>query len=712
MATKKTLGGDRVGSEGKMKVQLHGFKRSTHNIGFAFMTDQGAGPLVPNFVDIATPGTDYYIKNINTIIRTLPTLGPIFGRFKHQIDFYKIPIRLYIGALHNNKLGVGLKMQDVKFPVAKYTVRPTRMGYGNDGQVAPDSLTKYLGISGFGTWDGKIDGEVASGNITRTMHALFELAYWDIYKNYYANKQEEIGYVINGRYNLNNDSEILIERTDRITGEARVDGNNIYGKPIYESGKKVGFEIIQQVSVGGAGVHEGYTQNPTNLSKLTIFTNEESGDGVGHAAVRALIINGKMNGEKVSMTVQELINAGIINDNIDGDTEWIYPLEFNVNNLTVETITSSVSEQSGIELTKFELKNIDDMREAILKASGNYPFIVNEGAHAKMPYMATMQKIKMAGDDLGYVNGCAFHQAGLGIKTYLSDRFNNWLQTEWLDGENGINEITAVTVVDGKISMDALIMQKKMYDSMNRIAISGGSYYDWQEVAYDVKIRGVDEAPIYMGGMSSEISFDEVVQTAPAETTKGESVLGALGGRGSDKGHEGGKNIHIHVDEPCIIMAIESITPRVMYAEGNSWHYALENMNDLHQPSFDGIGFQELITEEMGAYDTRIGENENNEPFVTKFSAGKQPAWIQYQTNVDKVFGSFAPGESLDYMAITRKYHPDENNRIADLTTYIDPVIYNGPFTQTDLQAKNFWVFIGMNIEVRRKMSANQIPNL
>ena len=43
-----------------------------------------------------------------------------------------------------------------------------------------------------------------------------------------------------------------------------------------------------------------------------------------------------------------------------------------------------------------------------------------------------------------------FSQAGLAVKTYLSDRFNNWLNTEWIDGTTGgINAITAVDVSDG-----------------------------------------------------------------------------------------------------------------------------------------------------------------------------------------------------------------------------------------------------------------------
>ena len=47
-------------------------------------------------------------------------------------------------------------------------------------------------------------------------------------------------------------------------------------------------------------------------------------------------------------------------------------------------------------------------------------------------------------------------------------------------------------------------------------------------------------------------------------------------------------------------MGIMSITPRIDYSQGNKWYMTeLDNMNDLHKPALDGIGFQELITEQM-----------------------------------------------------------------------------------------------------------------
>ena len=60
----------------------------------------------------------------------------------------------------------------------------------NRGHVNPSSLLSYLGIKGF--------GHTKVNQYLRSFPAIFNLAYWDTFKNYYANKQEEYAYVITG----------------------------------------------------------------------------------------------------------------------------------------------------------------------------------------------------------------------------------------------------------------------------------------------------------------------------------------------------------------------------------------------------------------------------------------------------------------------------------------------------------------------------------
>ena len=93
--------------------------------------------------------------------------------------------------------------------------------------------------------------------------------------------------------------------------------------------------------------------------------------------------------------------------------------------------------------------------------------------------------------------------------------------------------------------------------------------------------------------MSSEIQFQEVVSNSATE----EEPLGTLAGRGINVGKKGG-DITVKVTEPCYLIGICSITPRVDYSQGNQWDTELKTMDDLHKPALDGIGYQDSINSE------------------------------------------------------------------------------------------------------------------
>ena len=171
------------------------------------------------------------------------------------------------------------------------------------------------------------------------------------------------------------------------------------------------------------------------------------------------------------------------------------------------------------------------------------------------------------------------------------------------------------------------------------------------------------------------------------------------------------------VDQPSYIMGIVSITPRIDYSQGNDWDtYSLRSLDDLHKPGLDGIGFQDLITEQMGCWTTGVdtdGQTNKLDGHKIYNSAGKQPAWINYMTNYNTCHGNFAINNNQMFMTLNRNYSSNiDGNSIEDLTTYIDPSKFNYAFAETDINAMNFWVQIAMDITARRKMSAKIIPNI
>ena len=142
-------------------------------------------------------------------------------------------------------------------------------------------------------------------------------------------------------------------------------------------------------------------------------------------------------------------------------------------------------------LQSFSLDEIDKLRDEILTTPGNVTYEL-EGDETEEITLKKMFGERGINKKLKSTRP----QYGLLLKTYNSDLSQNWINTEWIEGANGINEISSVDVTNGKLSMDALNLAQKVYNMLNRIAISGGTYRDWLETVY---ASGQGNIPVYQG---------------------------------------------------------------------------------------------------------------------------------------------------------------------------------------------------------------------
>jgi len=191
MSSSVKLGGERLGSGKKNKYITKTFERSTHNLSYLWRSSMSAGTLVPFMSEVGLPGDTFDIS-LDCDVKTLPTIGPLFGSYKVQLDVFEVPVRLFQGKLHLNKLELGREMDKVHLPQLKLThAYKAQDIYDDNSQINPSCIFSYLGIRGLGRTKNE-----ANGIINREFNAVPYLGYWSIFKNYYANKQEENAYVI------------------------------------------------------------------------------------------------------------------------------------------------------------------------------------------------------------------------------------------------------------------------------------------------------------------------------------------------------------------------------------------------------------------------------------------------------------------------------------------------------------------------------------
>lgn len=668
MSKTQTLGGERLGSGKKMKVTMNNYERSNHNLSFVWRSTMAAGTLVPFLSKVMLPGDTFDI-DLEVDVKTHPTVGPLFGNYKVQLDVYKIPFRLYQAQLHNNKIGIGMNMSAIKLPLVFLQGNAPNAANGpiDNQQMNPSSIFSYLGIRGLGKNEA---GVTPAGRwVQRAFNAIPWIAYWDIYKNYYSNKQEGIGAVLHTEVTALPQVISTVSYTNPPAGSVSMPAGTAGNFPI-ESDITVVFTC---------------TATPPANNQIVMNLSRESPILLTDAF--NTIVRGATT---ITCTNPKLFRGGPF-------TGWNYAS-------AVTPIDSAPS------VVTFPLTGIDGLRENILTNVANtnsYNITFNT---VYPPFHYALQKVDAA-DNLSTQTSKMYSQEGLGLKTYQSDLFQNWLSATYAGtGPGSVSALTAVSTAGGSFTIDSLILAEHVYNVLNRVMVSGGTYYDWIDAVWSHdRVRNI-ESPMYVGGLISELGFQEVISNAAAIDGDAEQPLGTLAGKGAMGNKNKGGRVIVKADEPQYVMGIISLTPRVDYSQGNDWDVNLLDMDDLHKPGMDQIGFQQLITDQMAYWET---ENNSTGTVQTYQSAGFQPAWINYMTSVNKSLGNFADPNNEMFMTLNRRYEFNSaTGRIRDLTTYIDPVKFNYIFAQTSRDAQNFWVQIGVGIRARRKMSAKLMPNL
>jgi hypothetical protein len=660
MTVVRTLGKNTLGDNNKMKVAMRDYDMSTHDISTIFRSSVGVGMLVP-FCKILCQKGD--IIDLNLINKTLsqPTLGPLFGSFKLQHFMFFGGFRLYNSWLHNNRTGIGMKMSDIKLPMMKANTS----GIATDAvtNISASALYKYLGWTG-----SRRTGTNAVGGVLKNGTPL--LMYLDIFKNFFANTQEDKFYMLKGA------GEVIINF------QKTYNNNDNGNYPVKKTDKTVHI-------------------TPTTTVDTNVVTTLSYADYWNSIKIKVLSSDGALTDTTLAKLTSNPVTKTITLDKVAANPYAII--------LQIWT-TNEINKFYKTELGQYDLKVLDQIRDVVLHKKGNETLIL-AGPELNESNNGSAELVNFFND---VINSQTNRLGGMLLKTYDSDIFNNWIKTDWIDGAGGITEITSIDITanDGKLTMDALNLQQKVYDMLNRIAVAGGTYRDWLETVYTAgKYLDRPETPVFIGGMTQYIEFDEVISKSATETTYGSQPLGDIaaigrGGKPVNNGH-----IHYQCEEPGYIIGLMAITPMIDYSQGNDFDLNLQTIDDLHKPALDGIGYQDLIQEQMVGITSRYDEGANISN-MKHLAANKTVAWIDYMTNYNRTYGDFAAGEALDFMVLNRRYEVGNSNTIEDLTTYIDPQKYIEIFADTSIDSQNFWVQTVVQATRRGNYSAKQIPFL
>lgn len=239
-------------------------KRSNFDLSKVNRFSTQPGLLNVCYTQLCVPGDVFHIKPYFKV-ETLPLKSPMLGRFAVQTDFYFVPFRLYCPDMRSNvrKLFVDGKndLSDYQLPTFQmmsgvrtdgaYVVPEGTFNtplydepLSTDGQkfmalhpIRNNSLLNQIGFPiGYVDLSGTSNTQFASSNLgNQKYNGHLLLAYYDIFRNYYANVQES--YYYGRRAYTNNSSFTSIKRyllSDLDSwfsnGVANVSGDNQYSR--------------------------------------------------------------------------------------------------------------------------------------------------------------------------------------------------------------------------------------------------------------------------------------------------------------------------------------------------------------------------------------------------------------------------------------------------------------------------------------------------
>lgn len=302
---------------------------------------------------------------------------------------------------------------------------------------------------------------------------------------------------------------------------------------------------------------------------------------------------------------------------------------------------------------------------------------------------------------------------GLALGTYMPDMMNVILNKDFY--EKNVTSVQ-VSTSSGNFQIDQLVTAKKLWNSRNKDAISSGTFKDWVRMHFGVTPKIMDDMPTFLGATSTDIAFEDIRATTTQTVGDATQYLGDKASSGLGFGSS--RTFRLDVDRPGYLMVLAQIVPYVDYYQRLERYMLHTKLSDSFRPEYNGIGLQDVLVSDLNnSYSSLNAPLTDDSPNVSQWvptwteAVGKQPAWIEYMTKVNKLRGTFCSTEKSWVLARDMASGTNSNPVLGTTTTaYIHPEDWNQPFAVQDSTAQNFLVQFRINHKVRSTVLKRIVP--
>lgn len=246
-------------------------------------------------------------------------------------------------------------------------------------------------------------------------------------------------------------------------------------------------------------------------------------------------------------------------------------------------------------------------------------------------------------------------------RNFPIDYFTSALVSPQLGNEESV-AITPDTA-DGHFTVQALRSANALQVWRERLGLAGPRFNDWLKAQYGTEISDSNgRRPMYLGSASIEFYSKGVDQSftdmgsGMVSTNNPFKSVGARYGQPFSNG-ESSLIDDFTCDEPCYLMVLATVVPKVMYSSGVErymLHYTKPGCEaDLANPILQSIGNQEVKCAEVSALNIVEPNSGGTNPNINDVF-GFQQRYAEYMYRNDRVSGLFRDGESLEAFVAQR----------------------------------------------------------
>ena len=326
-----------------------------------------------------------------------------------------------------------------------------------------------------------------------------------------------------------------------------------------------------------------------------------------------------------------------------------------------------------------------------------------------------------------YLSSIRHDFGGLFPCTYQPDLLTNLLNVS--NNVKSYVHITTSGAEQNTFTIDTLRFRNKLQRLIDRLDVSGGRFPNWLRAVWGVKTRKDMDIPELIGVTQKLIDPTEL-------TTKSNSdAIGDVDARfvgdlaGNFNKTDGHRGHSFYASTPGRVMIIVTLVPNVDYVQGLDYEISKVNFADDYVPEFSQLGFQSVPLSRYSFLPAFTGggaapdynpviDSQMLDPVTT--SVGKQVAWLEEMTDVNRNFGEFDWHGLYSYWVLNRRYsllgQHDTALSTVDfqpvVTQYINPLEYQYPFVMQSISDPNWFLQVGLRIKAVRPIGKRYMPNL